>query len=60
MTLVRRKRFRGYTDGRGYKTADAPANWPFGMKRPSSAQPRARLKSHRSRRIVDSKVPGFD
>lgn len=31
---------RGFTDAQGYKTADAPKRWPFGMLRSSLPPPR--------------------
>lgn len=45
--LIRRPRpaprkFAGYTDAEGFKTADAPKDWPFGRQRPVHLPPRNR------------------
>ncbi len=48
--LIRRTRRptarQGFTDIAGFKTADAPAYWPFGRKHPmtTKAQPRVKRK----------------
>lgn len=50
-TFLRQRKLIGFTDAQGFQTADAPANWPFGMKS------RERMLSEAMREVLGKNSP---